>query len=78
MELMRTNEARSTFLRQLLALCERVDVLALPTAQVWPFAIGDNCMVIGVECAQRSPVTRPRMLWDCSKEEPPWVGTFGR
>ena len=54
MELMRTNEARSTFLRQLLALCERVDVLA-QGEQIWPFAIGDNCMVIGVECAQRSP-----------------------
>ncbi len=42
MDLMRASEARSTFLQQLLALFERVDVLALPTAQVWPFAIGER------------------------------------
>jgi Asp-tRNA(Asn)/Glu-tRNA(Gln) amidotransferase A subunit family amidase len=42
MELMRASETRSTLLQQLLALFERVDVLALPTAQVWPFAIGER------------------------------------
>ncbi len=42
MELMRASEIRSTFLQQLLSLFERFDVLALPTAHVWPFAIGER------------------------------------
>jgi amidase len=42
MELMRASEMRTTFLQQLLALFERVDVLALPTTQVWPFAIEER------------------------------------
>jgi amidase len=42
MELMRASEVRSTLVQQLLALFERVDVLALPTAQVWPFAIAER------------------------------------
>jgi amidase len=42
MDLMRASEARSTFLQQLLSLFERVDVLALPATQVWPFAIGER------------------------------------
>jgi amidase len=44
MDLMRASETRSAFLQQLLAMfeSERVDVLALPTAQVWPFAIGER------------------------------------
>jgi amidase len=42
MDLMRASEARSTFLQQLLAMFERVDVLALPTTQVWPFAIDER------------------------------------
>ena len=42
MDLMRASEARSAFLQKLLALFERFDVLALPTTQVWPFAIGER------------------------------------
>ncbi len=34
---MRASEQRSTFYQQMLALFEHADVLALPTAQVWPF-----------------------------------------
>lgn len=40
MNLMHASEARSTFLQQLLAMSEHVNVLALPTTQVWSFAIG--------------------------------------
>jgi amidase len=39
MDLMRASEIRSMFLQQLLAMFERVDVLALPATQVWPFAL---------------------------------------
>ena len=39
MDLMRASEARSTFYQHMLALFERVDVLALPVTQVWPFPI---------------------------------------
>jgi amidase len=44
MDLMRASEVRSALLQQLLAMFERerVDVLALPTTQVWPFAIGER------------------------------------
>jgi amidase len=42
MDLMRASEARSTFVQQVLEMFERVDVLALPTTQVWPFAIGER------------------------------------
>ena len=34
---LRASEQRSAFYQQMLALFERCDVLALPTAQVWPF-----------------------------------------
>ena len=39
MDLMRASEARSMFYQRLLALFERVDVIALPATQVWPFPV---------------------------------------
>jgi amidase len=42
MDLMRASAARSTYLQQMLALFKRVDVLALPSTQVWPFAIDER------------------------------------
>jgi amidase len=39
MDLMRASETRSAFYQHLLALFGRVDVLALPATQVWPFPI---------------------------------------
>ena len=41
-DFMQAAAVRSAFYRQLLSLYERVDLLALPTAQVWPFAIGQS------------------------------------
>ena len=37
-DFMRASEVRTVFQRRMLALLERYDVLALPVAQVWPFA----------------------------------------
>jgi amidase len=42
MDLMRASATRTAFVQRLLAVFERVDVLALPTTQVWPFAIGER------------------------------------
>ena len=39
MDLMRASQVRTAFHAHLLGLFKRFDVLALPTAQVWPFAI---------------------------------------
>ena len=39
MDLMRASQVRTAFHAHLLGLFQRFDVLALPTAQVWPFAI---------------------------------------
>jgi amidase len=36
-QVLRASEQRSAFYQQILALFEQADVLALPTAQVWPF-----------------------------------------
>ncbi len=40
--LMRASAVRSAFHTHLLGLYERFDVLALPAAQVWPFAVGER------------------------------------
>ena len=42
MELERLSGLRSDWLRSAMALFERFDVLALPTAQVWPFAVDET------------------------------------
>ena len=42
MDFMRASQQRTQFHRHLLGLFEQVDVLALPTAQVWPFPIGER------------------------------------
>lgn len=39
-EFMRASQVRSDFLQAMLALFERFDLLALPSAQVWPFPVG--------------------------------------
>jgi amidase len=39
---MQASEVRTAFHTHLLQLFERVDVLALPVAQVWPFPIGER------------------------------------
>ena len=41
-EFMQASSARTTYLHQFLTLFDRYDVLALPTAQVWPFAIEER------------------------------------
>jgi amidase len=42
MEFQRAAVVRSSFLQAMLQQFEQVDVLALPTAQVWPFPIGER------------------------------------
>ena len=42
MDLMRASQRRTVFYHHLLQLFERVDVLALPVAQVWPFALQER------------------------------------
>jgi amidase len=42
MDFMRTSEVRTAFHTHLVGLFERVDVLALPATQVWPFPIGER------------------------------------
>lgn len=39
MELLDASAVRTAFLHRMIALFDQVDVLALPTAQVWPFAV---------------------------------------
>jgi amidase len=41
-DFMHAAQVRSTFHQQMLALFERFDLLALPVAQVWPFAISET------------------------------------
>lgn len=41
-EFMRASEARTTFFRAMLTLLNQYDVLALPVAQVWPFALAQR------------------------------------
>jgi amidase len=41
-DLMRASSERTTFYQGMLALFERFDVLALPTAQVWPFDVKER------------------------------------
>ena len=41
-DLMRASEMRTRFHAQMLALFERFDALALPVAQVWPFALAQH------------------------------------
>ncbi len=42
MEFQRAAVVRSSFLQAMVQQFERFDVLALPTAQVWPFAVGER------------------------------------
>ena len=42
MEFQRAAVVRSSFLQQMVQQFERFDVLALPTAQVWPFPVGER------------------------------------
>jgi amidase len=42
LDLMRASQVRTAFHAQLLRLFERYDLLALPSAQVWPFPIGER------------------------------------
>ena len=39
---MRASQVRTRFYQHMLGLFERWDVLALPVAQTWPFAIGER------------------------------------